>query len=874
MQAPLKNVNQQQSAYELLVSDNKNDILRLRGNVWQTGKIESDQSLHTEYEGKPLKSFTRYFWRVRTYDQNGRVSPWSESQWFETAMLHSSDWQAKWIGNGSKQFTREEDFYKDDPMPLFRKSFNTRKKVVSARLYICGLGYYEAYINGGKVGDHKLDPGWTNYRKECLYVTYDVTSLIRAGTNVVGVMLGNGWYNPLPLRMWGSIDIRNTLATGLPCLKAQLRITYADGSVRTTGTDDTWQTMPGPVIRNSVYLGEDYDARLEQHGWSEPSKAPEKFNNLKSAVTVEGPSGRLTAQIQPPIKVTKVVHPISITEPAPGVYVFDMGQNFAGVARIRVQGPAGTVVKLRYGEDKYPDGNINVMTSVAGQIKSGNGGPGAPKIAWQEDNYVLKGTGVETWSPRFTFHGFRYVEVTGWPGKPALKDIEGLRMNADVEKVGTFASSNAMFNQLFRNIQWTFLNNLFSVQSDCPAREKFGYGGDLFCTMDAFMYDFNMIDFYRKSTRDFVNAQRPLGGITETVPDVGIADFGPGDHSGPLGFQVGFPYLIKRLYNFYGDKRLIAEYYDALSRQASFLEDSAKGYLSKADLGDHESLIAPSKGFTASSFYYQDIKLMATFAAILGKIEDVKRYTTLSEKIKQAILEKYFNSQTGVFDNGSQSAQAFGLFYRFAPEKEKPLSVLVDDIRKNAGHLSTGIFGTKMLLDVLRRYNRKDIGYRIVNQRDFPGWGYMIAHGATTLWETWAYSDNTYSQDHPMFGSVSAWFYRSLAGINAGAPGFKKIIIKPQPDSNLTYVKGSYNSIHGRIASSWQISGGRFQLDVEIPANTTAVIWVPIGNDENITESGKPMQESRGLKLLRVEDKYAVIETGSGNYHFKTNYQY
>ncbi|MEO8764501.1 MAG: family 78 glycoside hydrolase catalytic domain [Ginsengibacter sp.] len=868
--------NQQQSAYELLVSDNRNDILHLQGNVWQTGKIESDQSLHIKYEGKPLTSFTRYFWSVRTYDQNGNVSPWSESQWFETAMLHPSDWQATWIGDGSKQVTKEEDFYKDDPMPLFRKRFDTREKVASARLYICGLGYYEAYINGEKIGDHMLDPGWTDYHKQDLYAVYDITKYLRQGTNVAGVMLGNGWYNVLPLRMWGSHDLRKALATGRPCLKAQLRITYADGTVTTAGTDETWQTMPGPVLRNSVYLGEHYDARLEHQGWSAPSETPGKFNNLKNAVAVEGPSGRLTAQIQPPIKVTMVVHPIRVTEPAPGVYVFDMGQNFAGVARIHVHGPAGNAVTLRYAEDKYADGNINVMTSVAGQIKSGNGGPGAPKIAWQEDNYTLKGKGVESWSPRFTFHGFRYVEVTGWPGKPSLMDIEGLRMNADVDETGAFTSSNTMFNKVFENIQWTFKSNIFSVQSDCPAREKFGYGGDMFCTAESFIYNFNMADFYRKVLQDYADDQRPLGGFTETTPYVGIGDSGPGDSSGPLGFQIGFSYVIKQLYDFYGDKQVIAKYYDAFNRQVKFLQDSANNYLYNADLGDHETLDAKSVGLTASVFYYHHVKLIAAFAAILQKKSDAEMYSALAEEIKKAILHKYFSAGTGQFDNGTQSAQAFGLWYGMVEgnEKEKAFNLLMDNIQKHNGHLSTGIFGTKMLLDVLSSNNRNDIAYGIANQRDFPGWGYMIVHGATTLWETWAYSDNMYSQNHPMFGSLCEWFYRSLLGINAGAPGFKKIIIKPQPAGNLTSAKGSYNSIHGRIASSWQIGGNQFQLDVEIPANTTAVIWVPIGNNEKITESGKPMQESSGLKLLRVEDKYAVIETGSGNYHFKTSYHY
>jgi alpha-L-rhamnosidase len=866
--------DQRQTAYEILVSDNKNDILHLHGNVWQTGKVNTGQSLHIVYEGKPLRSFTRYYWRVRVYDGNGHGSSWSTPGWFETAMLQDTDWKAQWIGDGCRPLTSDAAYYKDDPMPLFRKSFDSDKKLIAARLYICGLGYYEACLNGRKVGDHVLDPGWTSYGKQVLYTTYDITKYMQQGANTIGVMLGNGWYDPLPLRMWGSRNLRDALTTGPPCLKAQIRLSFADGTTQTIATDGSWQTMPGPIIRNSVYLGERYDGRLEQPGWASPVGSSVSFRGLKNAVPVQGPSGKLTAQMQPPVKVTRVIHPVAITEPSPGVYLFDMGQNFSGVTRIHVQGPAGTQVVLRYGEDKYSSGRINVMTSVAGQIKSGNGGPGAPKIAWQEDRYILKGKGVETWSPRFTFHGFRYVEVTGWPGKPSLQDIEGLRMTADVKQAGKFTSSNAMFNKLFTAMQWTFRNNMFSVQSDCPAREKFGYGGDMFCTSDAFIFDFGMADFYRKMLQDYVNDQRPQGGFTETNPYVGIADSGPGDQSGPLGFQIGFSYLIRQLYDYYGDQRIIAEYYPAFRRQVKFLRDSAKNDLSMADLGDHESLDPPTKGFTASAFYYHHVKLIAGFAKILGKKKDYNRYSRLEQKICQAILRRYFKPATGQFDNGTQSAQAFGLWYDWVggKEKKKALALLLRDVDSSKGHLTTGIFGTKMLLDVLRRENRGEVAYRMADQRTFPGWGYMIDHGATTLWETWAYSDNVYSQDHPMFGSVNEWLYRALLGINAGAPGFKKIVIKPQPAGNLSSARGEYLSVRGPIVSDWKIKGRRFQLHVKIPANTSAEVWVPASDSSHITENGRPAIYAPGVTLRGRKEGYVIFETGSGEYHFETDY--
>ena len=863
--------NQTQSAYELIVSDNMKDIRQKTGNVWTTGKIFSSQSVNIKYDGIPLKSFTRYFWVIKVYDKNGVASDWSSPAWFETAMLSSSDWQASWIGDGKNQPEKDEDFYKDDPSPVFRKVFETKKKVKSARLYISGLGYYETCINGDKAGDIMLDPGWTAYRKQVIYSVYDVTSQVKKGKNVIGVMLGNGWYNPLPLRMWGRWNLREELTVGRPCLKAELHVTYADESKDIVVTDESWQTLPGPVLRNSVYLGEHYDARLE----TDLKNPDAKFENAQNAVKVAGPDGVLTARLQPPVKVIRVVKPIAVSEPKAGVYVFDMGQNFAGVARIRVKGDAGTRVTLRYGEDKYPDGNINVMTSVAGQIKSGNGGQGAPQVAWQEDSYILKGGEVETWSPRFTFHGFRYVEVTGWPGQPKLDDIEGLCMSADVETTGEFSSSNNMFNQLMENIRWTFRSNLFSVQSDCPAREKFGYGGDMFCTTNAFSFNFDMANFYRKIIDDNVNDQRESGAITETTPYMGIADFGTasGDGSGPISFQIGFAYLMKHLYEFYGDSRMIVEHYDALQKQVQYLINHSENNLRTIDISDHESLDEKPQKLTASAWYYYHVKLLSEFARILDKTDDAQKYGALAGEIKRAIVDNMFDASTGQFHNATQTAQIFGLWFDFVDGKDRDAAfdMLIKTVKSRDNHLSTGIFSTKMMFDVFREADKNEIAYCIANQRDFPGWGYMIANGATTLWETWAYSDNVYSQNHPMFGSISEWFYRSLLGINPAAPGFEKIIIKPQPAGDLAFAKGSYHSIRGLISSDWKITNGKFHLTVEIPVNSTAEIWIPSATGE-IIEAGKPIGQYTDVTKMKTEGKYTVLAVGSGKYVFETEF--
>ena len=850
--------NQLQAAYELIVSDNSKDIAQQKGNVWNTGKVTANQSIQITYAGKPLRSFTKYYWRVRVYNQNNEASGWSSINSFETAMMDTADWQAQWISDGSSQPAREEDYYKADRMPLFRKTFSATKVVQSARLYISGLGYYEAYLNGNKIGNHGLDPGFTTFKREVLYAVYDITNMVKNCNNCIGVMSGNGWYNPLPLKLFGKWDLRDYQQTGRPCVKAELHIQYTDGSTAVIATNSTWQTAPGPVARNSVYLGEHYDARLEQQNWSNANAAKTAW---KKAVVIDGPSGRLAAQMQPPITITKVVQPVKITQPAKDTFVVDMGQNFAGVASIKVQGKKGQRITLRYGEEIYNDGKLNVMTAVTTQIKNGNGGPGAPKIAWQEDSYTCKGDGIETWHPHFTFHGFRYIEVTGWQGALNKYNIKGLRMNSNVMQDGSFACSNSMFNQLHEAIQWTFLSNIFSVQSDCPTREKMGYGADMAVTSGAYLYNYNMAQFYTKSVTDFANEQRPEGGITELAPFTGIADKGYGDQSGPLGWELAFPFLQKQLYDFYGDVHIIQTNYPAVQRQMQFLQTKAQNNLFYDDISDHEALNEKPVAFTASAFYYQHALLAADFAGILHKTADSIQYAKLAANIKQTIIDTFYHGK-GQFANNTQSAQLFALWHHLTPDTAASFTVLQDSITRRNGHLSTGIFATQMLFDVMRNHNRNDIAYSIADKRDFPGWGFMLANGATTLWETWAPSDNVYSQNHPMFGTVDEWFYRSLLGINAAAPGFKKIIIKPQPAGNLTWAKGSYTSIGGVIGSDWKIEHNIFTLKATIPANTTATIYVLCKPNTTVYESGKTTE------VLKYENGYAVVEVGSGQYEF------
>ncbi len=855
--------DQVQSAYEIIVSASPAEIEHGRGTAWSTGRVNAGDNLNITYSGVPLRPFTRYYWRVKVYNGQGLPSAWSKTNWFETAMLAASDWQGKWIGDGRPQ-PPDAAAYLPDAMPLFRKTFATARQVASARLYVCGLGYYEASLNGEKVGTSLLDPGFTRFSKEVLYAVYDVMAALKKGNNTLGLMLGNGWWNPLPFKFFGRWDLRDYQQHGRPCVKANLRIRYTDGTIDLLATDESWQTDRGPVITNNVYLGETYDARLEQKNWNTTGQTAAPWKN---AEIVTGPAGRLSSQQQPPVRITKTLVPVAVTEWKPGVFIADMGQNFAGVAAISVKGKPGTCITLRYGEALFPDGSLNGLTTAATQIKKGGitGGPGAPETMWQQDQYILNGTGTEHWHSRFTFHGFRYVEISGWPGTPTPNDITGLRMNTDLQENGTFHCSDSLFNRLHEVVNWTFLSNVFSVQSDCPGREKMGYGADIAVTANAYMYNFNMAAFYRKTVNDFANDQRDSGGITEIAPFTGITDKGYGDESGPIGWQLAFPYLQEQLYDIYGDKRTIEENYPAVKKQLAFLSRKAIDHLFYWGISDHEALDPKPEGLTSTAFYYQHALLAAKFAGILGHTADSVNYAGLALQIKKALVSRFLVPGTGRFDNGTESAQLFALWYGLSPEQEHTTAALYHEFERRDWHVSTGIFSTRMLFDVLRMRNDNETAFRIAHQPTYPGWINMLQHGATTLWERWGDAGTVYSMNHPMFGSIDEWFYRSILGINPAAPGFTRIIIKPQPAGTLTSASGSYLSVMGPVESAWQKNGKTFRLAVAIPPNSRAQIFLPAPANAVLTVNGKLQQP------LRQEGGYAILETGSGKYVFLVN---
>ncbi len=856
-----------QTAYQVLVASSLSALKSGKGDLWDSGKKSSDQSVLVPFKGHGLHSRQQCFWKVRVWDQTGKASAWSSVGTWSIGLLDHSDWKAQWISPHPRETFAPVDPFSDIPAPLLRKSFHVEKPVRRAVLYGAGLGYFELHLNGAKVGDHQLDPGWTDFAKRVSYSTFDVTSQLHVGENAIGAMLGNGWFNPLPLKMWGHLNLREHLSIGDPRLIAHLDIEYADGTHQVVATDPSWRWKDGPIIRNSVYLGEVYDARAEIPNWDKPGYDDKDWGKAILATGIE--TNHLEPLATPPIRITKRLKPLHITQPKPGVYIVDFGQNFAGVTRMRVKGAAGTRVRLRSGELLYDDGTLNGMTSVAGQHKNGGkdyvyDGKGEPKTAFQIDEYICSGKGTEYFQPRFTFHGFRYVEVTGYPGTPTVDDFEGVRMNSDVERVGSFECSNPMLNRIQTMVEWTLLSNLFSVQSDCPHREKFGYGGDQVATSEMAMYTFDMSRFYANTVDQLRESQRENGGFTETAPYVGIADEGLGGQSGPIGWGTAFPQLFMDLHRFYGtDRKPNTIDQDNWARWMALIISNMKEetpYLINTGIGDHETLAPKSTLLTGSAFFYLNAALAEFKFSLPGSSDYLGEIKNISyEQINSKLLDR----KTGKYDIGTQCCQAMPLALGLVPEdmKSKVLDVLIRDIEAHDYHLTTGIFGTKYLFQALDQAGRNDVAYRIVNQKTFPGWGYMLEHGATTMWEHWEFSDNTFSHNHPMFGSVSEWFYKSILGIRPAAPGFKEILIKPSVVGDLTWAKGHHDCPYGRIEVEWKRDGKRLTLDVTIPPNSTADIVFP-SSSTSLSESGK-----------QIPIGHHKVAVSSGIYHFTATMQ-
>ena len=848
---------QRQSAYQVLVASTEAALQADRGDLWDSGKIASAQSAQVPYAGKPLASGQRAWWKVRAWDRDGKPSAWSRLASWEMGLLSDGEWHGKWIGRTTDTEAR--------PAPLLRREFEVHGKVKRARIYVCGLGYHEVRLNGAKVGDHELDPGYTAYDRHALYVTHDVTDQLRPGKNAVGVILGNGWYNVQTVAVW-YFDKAPWRAA--PKLRMDLKIDYADGRTETVATDESWKTAEGPIVSDGIYAGESYDARREKTGWD---RAGYDASGWNAAKIVLAPGGTLVAQAMPPIRVVETRKAVKLTEPKPGIFLFDLGQNLTGHALLSVSGPAGTEVTLKYGERLHKDGTLDQEHIAMHQRPYGarERPKGAPVPRFQTDTYTLKGSGTEQWEERFTYDGFQYIEVTGFPGKPTLDSVKARVTHTDVASAGDFACSNPLLNQIQKATRWSYVSNLASIPTDCPHREKNGWTGDAHLAAEQALYNFQPAAVYTKWTRDLADAMKPSGQLPGIVPSSGWGyDWG----NGPA-WDSAFLLIPWYLYEYQGDTRILERNYEKMRHYVDYLTSRANGGISNLGLGDW---VPPGKTapveVTSTGYYYKDARIVAATAAMLGKTEDARKYNALADSIREAFNAKFFNPETGLYSNGTQAALATPLNWDLVPAqyRKRVVDNLVADVEKKAGHLDTGILGTKYLLNVLLDNGRPDVAYQVASQKTYPSWGHWFEQGATTLWESWNGGD---SLNHIMFGDISAWFYRALAGIRPDAPGFSRIRIQPQVVGDLTWARGTHDTPYGRIESGWKLENGRFNLDVTVPVNTVATVYVPSAQRATVTEGGKPAEKAEGVRFLRSENGSAVYEVGSGTYHFSSSRQ-
>ena len=1016
---------QKQTAYRILVASSEGQLKRDRGDLWNSGKVISNETVCAIYDGKPLTSQQRCYWKVKVWDKDGKESAWSAPARWSMGLLKPEDWKAKWIGldggeesesavlagakwiwfpegspaanapvrsryfrrvlvipegrkirravctmTANNEFTLlvngvsagsghdwkhpsaidlrghlhggantlavtaintnststappglcgavQVEFAEGEPLVvgtdaqwetsqdgttgwqapqvlgdfgmqpwgrpadtmhprlaarMLRREFRVEKNVRHATAYVCGLGLFELQVNGRKIGDHVLEPALTEYGKRVDYVTFDVTASLQRGANALGVLLGNG-------RFFAPRLNARTLTFGYPKLLLQMEIEYDDGSMAEVLSDEHWKlTTNGPIQANSEYDGEEYDARREMDGWS---RAGFDDSAWQPAQLVSAPAGALAAQMIEPIRVTETIRPVAVTHPKPGIYIFDMGQNMVGWCRLAVRGPRGTTVRLRHAETLRPDGTLYLDNIRSAQVT---------------DLYTLKGRGTETYEPRFTYHGFRYVEATGFPGQPTLKNLEGRVVHDAVPRAGEFACSNPLLNQIYHNIYWGTRGNYRSIPTDCPQRdERQGWAGDRSAESKGESYLFDIAALYGKWLADMADAQRDTGSIPDVAPS-----YWPLYNDGVV-WPSSYIIIPHMLYGQYGDLRILQTHYDGMKQwtdyMTGFLKDSIMLTNTYGDwcVPPESQTLIHSKdpkritdgALLSTAYFYYDLCLMARSARLLGKADDAQRFSELAEKVRAAFNRRFFKPETGWYDNGTQTSCVLPLAFGLVPgeHRARMFGHLVDKItNETQGHIGTGLIGGQYLMRVLSDNGRPDLAYTIASQKTYPGWGYMITKGATTMWELWngdTADPAMNSGNHVMLiGDLNIWFHEYLAGVrpDPDSPGFKKIIIRPQPVGDLTWVKASYNSIRGVIVSDWKRNGDKFTLNVTIPANTTATIYVPAKDAASVTEAGlvrrspgeggKPVARSEGVRFLRMESGRAVFAVGGGRYSF------
>jgi len=798
-----------QSSYRIIVGTDSLDVVRGTGNTWDTGKKATSDIL-VSYSGKELQPFTRYYWKVTTGDMDSKETQ-SSVHSFETGMMGMANWQGAWIGDG-KDINYE-------PAPYFRKQFTAGKQIKSARAYIAVGGLYELYINGEKIGNHRLDPMYTRFDRRNLYVAYDVTPQLRNGENAIGVLLGNGWYNHQSKAVW---DFDRAPWRNRPTFCLDLRITYTDGTTETIPTDLSWKTSSGALIFNSIYTAEHYDARLEQKGWNMPGFDDSKWNGVGYRAV---PSANVTAQQIRPIRNVQTIPAKAINKIDDKTYVFDFRQNMAGVTRIKVAGQEGTEVRIKHGERLYDNGRID-MSNIDVYYRGDK-----EKDPFQTDILILSGKGEDEFMAKFNYKGFRYVEVTS--DKPLDLNENSLTayfMHSDVPASGKINTSSDLVNRLWWATNNAYLSNLMGYPTDCPQREKNGWTGDGHFAIETALYNFDGITVYEKWLGDHRDEQQPNGVLPDIIPTGG---WGYGTDNG-LDWTSTIAIIPWNLYLFYGDSKPLSDNYENIKRYVDYVDRTSPNHLTTWGRGDWVPVKSHSnKELTSSVYFYVDATILANAAKMFNKQEDYAHYMRLAENIKKAVNDKYLDRQTGIYASGTQTELSVPLQWKIVPEDMIPLvsQNLAKKVEEAGFHLDVGVLGAKAILNALSENGYYEAAYKVAAQDTYPSWGWWIVNGATTLLENWdLQAERDISDNHMMFGEIGGWFYKGLGGIfpDADTPGFKNIILRPNFVKELKHFEADHESPYGKIVSKWEWKKKNTLLyEVTIPANSTATLYLP-----------------------------------------------
>ena len=856
-----------QTSYEVRVAASEAELAKGK-SLWDSGKHASDASIQVEYGGPALASEQIYYWQVRVADNHGHSSDWSKTARWEMGLLEATDWKARWI---TPDLTEDET--KSNPSPMMRREFsvNAKKKIERARLYASAMGLYELELNGKRVGEEYFTPGWTAYDFRYQYETYDVTGQLKSGANCLGAMLGDGWF-----RGRSGWEKRRNLYGKKLALLAQLVIRYTDGTEEMVTSDEKWKAATGAIMWSDIYDGEEYDARLEKAGWS---AAGFDDKDWKGVVAMDAPKTRIVAPAGPPVKKIEELKVAKIFKTPAGDTVLDMGQNMVGWVKFRVTAPAGTTIALRHAEVLDKSGNFYTANL---------------RTAKETIRYTTRGGGTEVYEPHFTFQGFRYVAVSGWPGEVKPEDFTGVVVHSAMERTGTFESSSTLLNQLEHNIIWGQKGNFVDVPTDCPQRdERLGWTGDAQVFAPTASFNFDTAAFYTKWLRDVALDQEDDGAVPFVIPNALTHDTrkGAAASAGWADVAVVLPWTV---YQAFGDKRILEEQYPSMKAWVEYMRRQAGekyiwsngfsfgDWLAFATTRSDYPGATTAKDFLQTAYFARSTELLVRTAKVLGKTEDAAQYAELEEKIRTAFV-KEFVTPNGRLSSDTQTAYALALEFDLLPEAMRPGAAarLAEDVR-NFKHLTTGFLGTPVLCKALSDYGYLDEAYMLLNRTEYPSWLYPVTQGATTIWERWdgqkpdgSFQDvGMNSFNHYAYGAIGDWMYRVVAGIELDAqePGYKHILIQPHPGGGLTRASASVESMYGPVASGWQIADGKLMLKIEVPANATATVRVPHAKLEEVREGGKPLEGRADISRARQAEGAVVLEVGSGKYVFESAY--